>query len=168
MLRIGFALTIFCSLCLQSHATELNNAHLRQLAADYFNTYSQRLNFDRLMSFYADDALLEDVIYGHRAEGKMAIREFLDWGRGDFKLLQGSKILTIEQQVFGPNRVVTEGYFHRFSYQGKPLGPWRFIITLKFNSEGKISQHTDWINYTPREEFLGGKNLNPTVNTNNH
>lgn len=163
IVRLSLLLALCFGLSLSVQADDLNSSRLKEITRDYFTTYSLRLDFDRLMSFYAEDAQLEDIIYGNRAIGKAAIREFLDWGRGDFKLLQGDRILSIEHQSFGDNRVVTEGVFHQFSYQGNPLGPWRFVIILTFNSEGKITQHIDWINYTPREDFLGGENLNPSV-----
>jgi hypothetical protein len=56
--------------------------------------------------------------------------------------------------------VVAQGYFKPFSYDGKSFGPWRFVIILEFNDDGKIVREIDWINYTPRENFLGGKDIN--------
>ena len=95
--------------------------------------------------------------------GKAEIRNFLDWDRGEFKALNGPKILTVTRQTVGNNNVITEGFFHSFSYDGQNLGPWLFVITLEFDSENKIIQQTDWINYTPRANFLGGKNMNEVV-----
>lgn len=38
-----------------------------------------------------------------------------------------------------------------------------FNTWLDFDEHGKIIKHTDWINYTPREKFLGRKNLNERI-----
>ena len=53
--------------------------------------------------------------------------------------------------------------FHEFSYDGSKLGPWLFVIIQEFNSDNKIIKQTDWINYTPRDNFLGGKNMNDSL-----
>jgi hypothetical protein len=133
---------------------------IEQVAQEYFETYAERSNFDQFMVFYDDAAELRDIVYGNYLPNKMAIQGFLDWNRGTFKPITGDKILTITQQVREANTVVTQGYFHAFEYDGALLGPWLFSITLEFNDAGKIIKQTDWINYTPRDQFLGGENMN--------
>ena len=56
--------------------------------------------------------------------------------------------------------MVSQGYFHQFSFNGQILGPWLFVITQDFDKNNKIIKQTDWINYTPRKKFLGGINMN--------
>jgi hypothetical protein len=136
------------------------NDSIEKVAEDYFEVYAQRSDFDALMEFYDESATLEDYVYGQLSSSKAEIREFLDWSKGDFKLTDNGKALTIEQQVIQGNFVITEGYFNPFSYEGLDYGPWKFVIWLEFNDEGKIVEQMDWINYTPKSQFLGGKNLN--------
>ncbi len=149
--------------CLNGCVSTGQNIKLSQVVKEYFDTYSQRDDFDKFMTYYADNAHFKDIIYGNSLNGKAEIRNFLDWNKGDFKTLKGAKILTVTRHTFAKNTVITEGFFHLFSYDGQKLGPWLFVITLELDSDYKIIQQTDWINYTPRSNFLGGKNMNEVL-----
>lgn len=112
------------------------------------------------MSFYSEKAQLNDIIYGHYAKNKLEIANFLNWDRGQFMLERGNNILTVTGQVTEQHTVITRGYFHPFNYNGKAMGPWLFVIILQFDADNKIIKQTDWINYTPRKDFLGGPDMN--------
>lgn len=139
------------------------SSQLSQVVSDYFDTYSKRNDFNKFMAFYADTAHLKDIVYGNSFDNKMEIRNFLDWNKGEFKILGGKKALTVTRHTYGDNSAITEGFFHRFSYDGERLGPWLFVITQEFDSNNKIIRQTDWINYTPRSHFLGGENINDEI-----
>ena len=128
--------------------------------------YSQRSDFNALMSFYDDDVQFDDIIYGNSFKNKAELRDFLNWNKGEFQALSGERILTITSQTIGNNTAVTEGYFHKFSYNGHTLGPWLFVIIHEFDNDNKIIKQTDWINYTPRKNFLGGRNINKKLTKN--
>jgi hypothetical protein len=131
-----------------------------EIAEDFFEVYRERQDFEALMGFYAEEAQLEDLIYGHFAEDKASIRAFLNWNDNKFELPNGPPALEVTSLTAQSSRVVAQGYFKPFSYDGKSFGPWRFVIILEFNDDGKIVREIDWINYTPRENFLGGKDIN--------
>ncbi len=133
---------------------------LSKVAEDYFDTYSKRIDFKKFMAFYADNAHLKDIVYGNSFQNKVEIRNFLDWNKGQFNIINGTRALTVTRHTYGENFVITEGFFHQFNYDGELLGPWLFVITQELDSSNKIIRQTDWINYTPRSNFLGGKNMN--------
>jgi len=154
-------LTILIVFLLSGCASSSNNHNdLSEIVDEYFSVYSQRTDFERLMSFYDNNAQFEDIIYGNSLKNKEEIKEFLAWDRGEFKILSGDRALTVTKQIFEKKTVVTQGFFLEFSYDGQVLGPWLFVIVQEFNSQNKIIKQTDWINYTPRKNFLGGKNMN--------
>jgi len=154
-------LTILIVFLLSGCASSSNNHNdLSEIVDEYFSVYSQRTDFERLMSFYDNNAQFEDVIYGNSLKNKEEIKGFLAWDRGEFKILSGDRALTVTKQIFEKKTVVTQGFFLEFSYDGQVLGPWLFVIVQEFNSQNKIIKQTDWINYTPRKNFLGGKNMN--------
>ena len=152
-----FIILFILSGCVSTHESSND---LSQTVDEYFRVYSQRNDFESLMSFYSNEAHFEDIIYGNHLKNKAEIRNFLAWDKGEFKVLEGENTLTITSQVVGETTAVTEGFFNEFSYDGQKLGPWLFVIVHEFNTHNKIIKQTDWINYTPRTNFLGGKNMN--------
>lgn len=125
-------------------------------ARSYFEVYARRSDFDRFMNFYAQDAVVSDVIYGNEVAGKANIREFFDWERGGFRVVKPGPILEVETQTISGNTVITRGAFKEFEYGGSKMGPWDFLISLQFNDVGKIIRQEDWINYTPKKILIGG------------
>ena len=113
------------------------------------------------MSFYAENAIVDDLVYGHLATGKNEIRAFFNWPHGNFKVLGGKPALSISKQSIQGSTVTTRGLFNQFEYMGKVMGPWRFIIWHEFDKKGKIIYQEDWVNYTPKKNYVTGKNRNP-------
>jgi hypothetical protein len=153
-------LSLLIALLLNGCVSTSKNNKLSQVVNDYFDIYSKRDDFNKFMTYYADNAKFKDIIYGNSFNSKVEIRSFLDWDKGVFKILNGTRALTVTRHLFGKNTVITEGFFNAFSYDGQKFGPWLFVITQEFDSNNKIIKQTDWINYTPRGNFLGGKNMN--------
>lgn len=132
---------------------------VEQVAEHYFELFAQRTEFDEFMSLYAEDAELQDLVYGKHAIGVAQIRAFYNWQVGEFKMLK-PYALVVTEQVVEDKVVVTRGYFTQFEYYGQIAGPWQFIIWQQFNDRNKITQQYDWINYTPKETYIGGDNMN--------
>lgn len=144
--------------------TNVNANIVLNHASAFFQVYAERENFDNFMNFYAADAVLQDIVYGELVSGQSAIRGFYQWNAGNVELI-GPKALYVTEQVVQDNTVVTRGYFTAFKFHGQNMGPWRFVIWQEFNAEGKIITQYDWINYTPKETFIGGENLNSLIRT---
>ncbi|NOU51990.1 nuclear transport factor 2 family protein [Pseudoalteromonas sp. JBTF-M23] len=142
-----------------------NSTALDKTVAQYIEVFQKRQDFEQLLSFYAPDAQLEDMLYGHSAVGSQAIAKFYDWPNNKLTVLDGKPLFSVDQQVVDSQKKVAvfSGVFHRFLYFGNELGPWRFLIKLQFNEQGEIIYQQDWINYTPRSLIKESKNLNVPV-----
>ncbi|CAH9049606.1 hypothetical protein PSECIP111951_00357 [Pseudoalteromonas holothuriae] len=140
---------------------------LATVVAQYIEVFQKRQDFERLLTFYAPNAQLEDMIYGHVAADKKAIAKFYDWPNNKVEVLEGKALFCVSQKIIDTQQrvVIFTGQFHRFSYSGMELGPWRFLIKLQFNEQGKIIYQQDWINYTPRTLIDESKNLNTSHNS---
>lgn len=138
---------------------------LAKVVEKYIKTYQQRADFDGMMDFYDNQAQLEDMVYGHKAGSKAEIKAFFNWSQDNFEVLDGKPAITIEETLIDDNskKVVISGVFNRFRYMQKNMGPWRFSTRLHFNQANKIIYQQDWINYTPKAQFMTGKNLNPSI-----
>jgi len=152
-------------LCLPFTAFAQEQLDIKRIAHAYFDVYAERKDFDYFMSFYDESVVLEDIVYGFLASDKNAVKQFFNWSDPKFSALN-NKALVVNQLLIENGQVVAEGYFTRFIYNEQTLGPWRFIIRLTFNEKGKITHQVDWINYTPKAHYLGGKNMNNILSKN--
>ncbi|RZQ54528.1 hypothetical protein C1E23_02530 [Pseudoalteromonas phenolica] len=129
-----------------------NTLTIKPQVEQFTSIYQARVDFDAFLKLYADSAQLEDLVYGHHAQGKSEIASFYNWSGGNFKVVDDLKtfelinLLVDEQQ----RHAVITGRFNEFIYHGQNLGPWRFVMTLQFNEKGLITHQQDWINYTPK------------------
>ncbi|MBD1580711.1 nuclear transport factor 2 family protein [Pseudoalteromonas sp. S16_S37] len=161
-------LFVFITIGLSACQSSPNTTELENTLEQYIEVFQKRQNFEQFLSFYAPDAQLEDMLYGHYASNRQGIAEFYDWPNSKLTVLEGMPLFSVDQQVVDNLQRVAifSGVFHRFSYFGKELGPWRFLIKLQFNEQGKIIYQQDWINYTPRSLITQSKNLNVPVQAN--
>ncbi|MCB1645773.1 MAG: nuclear transport factor 2 family protein [Pseudomonadales bacterium] len=147
---------VFClGLCGCSSTAIEQSSALKGTALSYFGVYARRSDFEKLMSFYAPDAVLEDIVYGNVATGKTEIRKFLDWNRGTFSIPDAGLALVVKDQKITGNTVITRGTFNPFEYNGKAMGPWEFVIWQEFDDARQIVHQEDWINYTPKQILIG-------------
>ncbi len=116
------------------------------IVEEYFETYSERKDFKKLISFYDDDIILEDIVNADKIAGKKALIEFLDWNNPNFRKVE-KEALVIYDQIIDKNKVVTRGYFTEFLWDGAKFEAMHFITILTFNNSGKIIKQIDWINY---------------------
>lgn len=135
---------------------------LQETAERFFAVYAARSDFEALMGLYAQDAVLEDIVFGDRKEGREAIRDFLNWGDPKYALGPSGRCLAVERLVVSGQVVVAKGYFMPFTYDGKAMGPWQFVIWLEFNDDMRIKRHVDLINY-PNELISARRDSNQWI-----
>ena len=145
---------------------EQNNVPtIKPQVEQFISIYQARVDFDAFLKLYADSAQLEDLVYGHHAVGKSGIAAFYNWHGGNFKVIDDLKTFKVEHLIIDEQQrqAVITGHFNEFIYHEQQMGPWRFVMTLQFNEKGLITHQQDWINYTPKADFMMGKNLNKTI-----
>lgn len=113
---------------------------------EYYQTYQERKNFDKFLSFYDENIILEDIVSGDRIDGIEAFKQLFDWENPDF-VLTDSVALVVTNQIIDKNMVSTQGYFTSFTWSGTLIEAMQFSTILELNNKGKIVKQTDWINY---------------------
>lgn len=113
---------------------------------EYYQTYQERKNFDKFLSFYDENIILEDIVSGDRIEGIEAFKQLFNWENPDF-VLTDSVALVVTNQIIDKNMVSTQGYFTSFTWSGTLIEAMQFSTILELNNKGKIVKQTDWINY---------------------
>ncbi len=125
---------------------ETNTRSIQKLTVNFYEVYAEREDFERLMRFYDESAVLEDPIGGYRMVGKDSIRLFLDWPNPKFNKLE-EQALVVEQLLVDERKAVVKGHFTPFTWGEIAVEAMQFTTLLEFNDAGKIVKHTDWINY---------------------
>ncbi|SNY99430.1 nuclear transport factor 2 family protein [Flagellimonas pacifica] len=120
--------------------------NIAKTVEEYYDTFKERKDFDKFMSFYDDEVVLEDVVNADRIIGKKELTEFFDWNNPDFQK-GAADALVIYEQIIEGNKVVTRGYYTEFLWGGTKFEAMHFVMILTFNESGKIIKHIDWINY---------------------
>lgn len=137
----------FCSIILMvMFSCAPQNENISKIAKEYYETYQERNDFEKFLSFYDEGIVLEDMINADRIVGKEAIKEFFAWDNPDYKKIE-TNTMVIKEQTIEENRVVTSGYFNEFYWSGMKFEAMHFVTILTFNQSGKIVRHVDWINY---------------------
>lgn len=111
-----------------------------------YEVYAERSDFEKFLSFYDEDMVLEDFIFGERIEGKENFKAFFDWPNPKFQKLE-DKALIVKDIIVNKNKAVVRGYFTPFKWGDYTSERMHFTTILEFNESGKIVKHQDWINY---------------------
>ena len=143
-MRKVFTLLII-GLCLSNCSTDKDHA-LESIIEEYFETYDKRQDLDKFLDYYDNNIVFEDIINGDMIIGKSNLRNFLDWGNPNFKMLE-SNSLKITEKIIQENKAAIKGYFTKFQWGENEFEAMHFTTILVFNDSGKIIKQVDWINY---------------------
>lgn len=122
------------------------NNNYKLAANEFFQVYQEKRDFNKFMNFYAEEAVLLDMINGDKIVGRKNIKEFFQWDNPNIEK-NDSGNLFIEEQIAEDKVVVTKGYFRTFKWQGEQVEAMNFITILHFDENGLIAKQEDWINY---------------------
>jgi hypothetical protein len=131
---------------MQACSVSKNHFPTKNIVSDFYKVYAQRSNFEQFLSYYSEDAILEDIINGDKIEGKAALKSFFDWSNPNFKKNKVTTLVVSEQIIDG-NKAVVKGYFTPFQWGTASFEAMHFTTILTFNAAGKIIKQVDWINY---------------------
>ncbi|WP_440905507.1 hypothetical protein ACMZOO_04055 [Catenovulum sp. SX2] len=144
-------------------AAEKSKLDSKKIVSEFMTAYALHEDFDYFMSFYAENAQVEDVIRGKKVKGKKQIRELFNWHDPKLSLGNSVSAVVVEQITVFENSAVVTGFFMPFVYDGLKFGPWKMTMLLTLNENGKIVEQTDWINYTPKVLFSNDPDSNLTI-----
>jgi hypothetical protein len=130
---------------------------VRAIAMEFFDYYKSREDWQGFLDLYAEDMVFEEVVFRYTYD-KQEFAAFYNWPDTLLKKHPDyPEVLVLEDLAVTDSTAMGRGYFTPFYYAGELYEDFehmRFVITLHFNKEGKISRQTDFIEYPP--EFLQG------------
>lgn len=131
---------------LVASCTTSTESDLSKTVRDYYNTYNERADVEKMLTYYAPNVVFEDIINGDRIEGKDALREFLDWDNPNFHQLDDT-LLVIQSIIIQDHHAAIKGYFKEFKWGDTAFEPMHFTTLLTFDDTKRITKQVDWINY---------------------
>lgn len=132
-------------------AASAREAKVKQVAREFFATFAEREDWEKLLSFYRYDMQFEDVMLQIKIYNKEDFKSFYNWPEGDFqKLAPDQPHLVLKELAVNDSVAVGRGYFNPFSYNGE-IYEWKwgseFTIWLEFDENLKIKRQMDFIEY---------------------
>jgi hypothetical protein len=131
---------------------------------DFYKCYAERQDLEQFLSYYDEHIVFEDMINGDKLEGKVALKNFLDWGNPAYKMLE-NKSLVLTEKIIDKNKAVVKGYFTPFQWGEHRFEAMHFTSILTFGPSQKIIMQVDWINYpNTLLNYNDRKNSNQWIN----
>ena len=127
----------------------------RDRAQEFFETFSERNDWDKFCSFYREDVHFKDITLQLDLDSLWKLKRFYKWDEeGDRfkKMFPGQKHLTLQSLVVEGNTVAGKGHINPFYYDGVLVNSdWgmEFTIWLRFDDNLKIIEQIDWMEYDP-------------------
>ncbi|MCB0621607.1 MAG: hypothetical protein KDC43_28135 [Saprospiraceae bacterium] len=148
-LLAALALPLF-SVCRSGNGGPSRADQVEQVALQYFATYAEREDWDKLLSFYRSDLEFEDVMLLLELDGLEDFKEFYNWpDTGFHKLVKEEPHLILEDLLVNDSTAVGYGFFKPFYWYGTLYGedqPY-FSIVLTFDDSLRIKRQVDFIEY---------------------
>lgn len=155
VLTILIVLLLITNSCIQTNSADSSNFEhsVRNEAINYFDTFSERSDWDKFLSFYREDVRFKDITLQLELDSLWKFKRFYKWDEeGDRfkKLYPEQEHLNIQSLVVEGNTVAAKGHLNPFYYDGTLIdSDWgmEFTIWLTFDENLKIIEQNDWMEY---------------------
>ncbi len=124
-------------------------------AREFFDTFSDRTDWEKFCSFYSVDVAFDDIILQIHLDSLWKFKRFYKWDDevNTFKKLSpDQKHLVLESLVVNDSIAVGRGHLNPFYYNEVLINTdWgmAFTIWLYFDENLKITKQLDWFEYDP-------------------
>ncbi len=134
---------------------ESKSDRVYQKASEYFDTFAERTDWEKLCSFYREDMKFTDIALQLEIDSLWQFKRFYKWDDtvSTFrKLTPDQKHLTVYSLVANDSVAVARGRVNPFYYNDELIDvSWgmEFTIWLYFDEDLKIKRQVDWMEYDP-------------------
>ncbi len=139
-----------------AESTSTRSDQIRQVATEYFKTFAQRSDWNKLLSFYREDLAFDDVYLQIHLDSLWQFKRFYKWDEegGNFqKLTPDQEHISIEELLVNDSMAIGKGRVNPFYYYGELVDTeWGMeaMFCLYFDEYLKIKKQVDWIEYDPQ------------------
>ena len=159
MQKYNFLLLLFISslyiACQPSKVVEQPSRkdQVEQVAKDFFDTFAQREDWEKLCSFYREDLKFEDILLQIKLDSLWQFKKLYKWdeeGNNFRKLTPDQKHVEIDALVVNDSIAIGYGHLNPFYYYDRLIDEkWGMKVNfiLYFDENLKIKKQVDWIEY---------------------
>lgn len=126
--------------------TSCKKDEVRLATYAFEDCYNEREDFDEFLEMYAEDVVLEDMIFGWKIEGKRQLKLFFNWPDSRFEKID-KDVYQVDERIISGRKAILSGKFGEFKWDSTEVEAMNFTTILHFNKEMKIIKQVDWINY---------------------
>lgn len=138
--------TVFIVSCQKENKT-------KQIGERFFETYAERKDVQKMLSFYADEFQYENVGFEMTLnDSKYLYENVYGWSDPNF-IFSGKQTITVDETLSSDSTIVAKGITMPYTYNGKNVEGTRFVIWLELDKDLKIRKQTDWFDY-PMAELI--------------
>ena len=157
LLVFGLFTLLSCTASSSSEESKPNRTDLVKAKAEqYFATFSQREDWQELLSYYREDMIFEDIFLQIQLDSLWQFERFYNWPDTNFrKLSPEQQHLSIEHLVANDSTAMAYGHLNPFYWYGNLVDlDWgmQFTIILHFDEDLKIKKQVDWMEYDDKTQ----------------
>ncbi|WP_413532184.1 hypothetical protein [Empedobacter brevis] len=126
-----------------------------ELGKRFFENYSSRKDYKKMLSFYNDSLVYENVAQysgSSTIDPRYLLNEIIRWNDQTMQY-EGNQLLKVKELFTNDSMIIANGEFSAYSYNGTKFPPMKFTTYLYLDKNSKIKKQVDWFNY-PIEDII--------------
>ncbi len=125
------------------------------LGKRFFEIYSSRKDYNKMLSFYNDSLVYENVAQSSgqsTVDPRYLLTEVIRWNDQTMQY-ENNQLLHVKEMFSNDSVIVANGEFSGYTYNGMKYPPMKFSTYLYLDKNSKIKKQVDWFNY-PIEDII--------------
>ena len=126
-----------------------------ELGNRFFENYSSRTDYKKMLSFYNDSLIYENVAQysgSSTVEPRYLLNEIIRWNDKTMQY-DNNKLMQVKELFTNDSMIIANGEFSAYTYNGMKFPSMKFTTYLYLDKNSKIKKQVDWFNY-PIEDII--------------
>lgn len=126
-----------------------------ELGKRFFENYSSRKDYKKMLSFYNDSLVYENVAQysgGSTVDPRYLLNDIIHWSDQTMQY-ENNKLLKVNELFSNDSMIIANGEFSPYTYNGMKFPAMKFTTYLYLDQNSKIKKQVDWFNY-PIEDII--------------
>ena len=126
-----------------------------ELGKRFFENYSTRADYKKMLSFYNDSLVYENVAQYSGAstiDPRYLLNEIMRWNDTTMQY-ENNQLLEVKELFSNDSMIIANGEFSAYTYNGMNFPSMKFTTFLYLDENSKIKKQVDWFNY-PIEDII--------------